>query len=61
MCVFLVVLIIVAGVSVMLSYVKAPPSIAFIISGISKEPKVLIGSSGFRTHGLDVVYCELKR
>ena len=31
-----------------ISYVKAPPSFAFIISGLSKEPRVLIGSGGFR-------------
>ena len=31
-----------------LSYVKAPPSYAFIISGLSREPRVLIGSGGFR-------------
>ena len=30
------------------SYVKAPPSYAFIISGLSREPRVLIGSGGFR-------------
>ena len=30
------------------SYVKAPPSYAYIISGLSREPRVLIGSGGFR-------------
>ncbi|MBR7054197.1 MAG: flotillin family protein, partial [Prevotella sp.] len=43
----------------MLSYVKAPPSYAFIISGLSKEPRVLIGSGGFRIpffERLDKVY-----
>lgn len=30
------------------SYVKAPPSVAFIISGLSKEPRILIGKGGFR-------------
>lgn len=30
------------------SYVKAPPSEAFLISGLSKEPRVLIGKGGFR-------------
>ena len=41
------------------SYVKAPPSAAFIISGLSKEPRVLIGSGGFRIpffERLDRVY-----
>lgn len=30
------------------SYIKAPPSIAYIISGLSREPRVLIGKGGFR-------------
>ena len=41
------------------SYVKAPPSFAYIISGIWKEPKVLIGTGGFRIpffQRLDRVY-----
>ena len=41
------------------SYVKAPPSAAFIISGLSREPRVLIGSGGFRIpffERLDRVY-----
>ncbi|MCL1948422.1 MAG: SPFH domain-containing protein [Turicibacter sp.] len=29
-------------------YVKAPPDEAFIISGIKKEPRVLVGRAGFR-------------
>ena len=29
-------------------YVKSPPDIAFIISGLSKKPKVLIGQAGIR-------------
>ncbi len=35
------------------SYVKAPPSYAFIISGLNKEPRVLIGRGGFRVPGLE--------
>lgn len=31
-----------------LSYVKAPPDMAFIISGIRKEPRVLTGRAGFK-------------
>ena len=30
------------------SYVKAPPDKAYIISGLHKQPKVLIGRAGFR-------------
>jgi flotillin len=44
---------------ILVSYVKAPPSSAFIISGLSKEPRVLIGSGGFRIpffERLDRVY-----
>ena len=47
------------AIFVMVSYVKAPPSYAFIISGLSKEPRVLIGSGGFRVpffERLDKVY-----
>lgn len=29
-------------------YVKAPPSIAYILSGVHKEPRVLIGTGGFK-------------
>ncbi len=46
-------------VGIFVSYVKAPPSNAYIISGLSKEPRVLIGSGGFRIpffERLDVVY-----
>lgn len=44
---------------VLVSYVKAPPSVAYIISGLSKEPRVLIGKGGFRIpflERLDSVY-----
>ena len=29
-------------------YLKAPPDIAYIISGVSKEPRILIGKAGFK-------------
>lgn len=58
--------LIIGGVALLLlvvllfvSYVKAPPSNAFIISGLSKEPRVLIGKGGFRIpflERLDKVY-----
>ena len=51
--------VIVLVLFVLVSYVKAPPSYAFIISGLSKEPRVLIGSGGFRVpffERLDKVY-----
>ena len=52
-------LILFFAVVLFISYVKAPPSNAYIISGLSKEPRVLIGSGGFRIpffERLDVVY-----
>ena len=38
--------VVVLGI-VLASYVKAPPAVAFIISGLSKNPRVLIGKGGF--------------
>ena len=59
-------LYVIIGVAVVLfilflfaAYVKAPPSYAYIISGLSREPRVLIGSGGFRIpffERLDRVY-----
>lgn len=40
-------------VLILVSYVKATPSTAFIISGLSKEPRVLIGKGGFRVPFLE--------
>ncbi|MCH5331996.1 MAG: flotillin family protein [Alistipes sp.] len=48
-----------AAVLVFASYVKAPPAVAYIISGLSKSPRVLIGKGGFRIpffERLDKVY-----
>ena len=47
------------AIFIFISYVKAPPSFAYIISGIWKEPRVLIGTGGFRIpffQRLDRVY-----
>lgn len=52
-------LVVVLFIILMAAYVKAPPSVAFIISGISKEPRVLIGKGGLRIpflERLDKVY-----
>ena len=35
-------------VVLVLMYVKAPPSVAYILSGVRKEPRVLIGRGGFK-------------
>lgn len=42
--------IIIAAVVLLLvcSYVKAPPDVAYIISGMRKQPKILIGRAGIR-------------
>ena len=40
-------------------YVKAPPSVAYILSGLRKEPRVLIGTGGFKVpiiERLDTVF-----
>lgn len=29
-------------------YVKAPPSVAYVLSGLRKEPRILIGTGGFK-------------
>ena len=56
---WIAVAIILLALFIFISYVKAPPSFAYIISGIWKEPKVLIGTGGFRIpffERLDRVY-----
>lgn len=40
--------IILLGVILLAMYVKAPPSVAYILSGLRKEPRVLIGTGGFK-------------
>ena len=32
----------------LMGYVKAPPDVAYIISGLRKHPKVLIGKAGIK-------------
>ncbi len=45
----IVVLLIIAVIAILMSgYVKAPPDVAYIISGIKKDPKILIGSAGIK-------------
>lgn len=45
----------VLGVFVAVCYVKAPPKDAYIISGLSRQPRILIGKGGFRIPGLERV------
>ena len=57
---FVIITVAILVVAILLaSYVKAPPAVAFIISGLSKTPRVLIGKGGFRIpffERLDKVY-----
>lgn len=48
-------IVVVIVVLLAICYVKAPPKDAFVISGLSKEPRILIGRGGFRVPGLERV------
>lgn len=41
-------IIILVGVLIAVSYVKCPPDMVFLISGIKKEPRVITGKAAFR-------------
>ena len=43
-----VLLVVLAAWLIKISYVKAPPNTAYIISGLSREPRVLVGKGGIR-------------
>ena len=47
--------IIVFIVIIAICYVKAPPKDAFVISGLSRKPRILIGKGGLRIPGLERV------
>lgn len=47
--------VIVLVIFIAVCYVKAPPKDAYIISGLSKQPRILIGKGGFRIPGLERV------
>ena len=40
--------IVVVAVILALGYLKAPPDVAFVISGIRKKPRILVGQAGIR-------------
>lgn len=44
----IVIPVVLLGVLLLAMYVKAPPSVAYILSGLRKEPRVLIGTGGFK-------------
>ena len=39
---------------IMSGYVKAPPDMAFVISGMKKNPKILIGKAGIKIPFLEL-------
>lgn len=47
--------VVVMVILIAVCYVKAPPKDAFVISGISRQPRILIGKGGFRIPGLERV------
>ena len=57
---------IVAGAIILLTvillamYVKAPPSVAYILSGLRKEPRVLIGTGGFKVPVIERLHYKTK-
>ena len=46
--IILIAVLVLLVILVLTSYVKAPPDRAFIISGLGKTPKVLIGRAGLK-------------
>ena len=40
--------ILVLAIVLLCMYVKAPPSVAYVLSGLRKEPRILIGTGGFK-------------
>lgn len=42
------ILVIALLIFILSGYVKAPPDMAYIISGLKKEPKILIGRAGIK-------------
>ena len=40
--------VILVGILIAVSYVKCPPDMVFLISGIKREPRVITGKAAFR-------------
>ena len=49
----IVVVAILVIILVLASYIKAPPSYAYIVSGLNRKPRTYIGKGGFRIPGLE--------
>ena len=41
-------IVILVALVLIFGYVKAPPDVAYIISGIKKEPRILVGKAGIK-------------
>ena len=44
----ILVIAIVAILVLLISYIKAPPSVAYIVSGLNRKPRIYIGKGGLR-------------
>jgi flotillin len=58
----IIIVVVLAVILIVKSYVKSPPDVAFIVSGMMKESRVIIGRSGLRIpflQRIDRVYLEL--
>ena len=51
--IWIILVVIVVGVIIGLGYFKAPPDVAYIISGLRKNPRIIIGKSGLRVPFLE--------
>ena len=51
--IWIILAVIVVGVVIGLGYFKAPPDVAYIISGLRKNPRIIIGKSGLRVPFLE--------
>ena len=44
----IIVVAVIAIVVILVSYIKAPPSVAYIVSGLNRKPRIYIGKGGLR-------------
>lgn len=51
--IWIILAVIVIGIIIGLGYFKAPPDVAYIISGLRKNPRIIIGKSGLRVPFLE--------
>ena len=46
--VFILIVAIIVIFILLISYIKAPPSVAYIVSGLNRKPRIYIGKGGLR-------------